>query len=50
MVEKENTDGVSTGDSALCSACEMMVFWVQNQLKHQETKDKVLNYVNAVII
>lgn len=42
-------DGVSTADSALCSACEMMVIWIQNQLKQQGTKDKVLNYVNEVI-
>lgn len=48
VVEKENMDGVSTADSALCSACEMMVIWIQNQLKQQGTKDKVLNYVNEL--
>ncbi|XP_031248530.1 aspartic proteinase-like [Pistacia vera] len=48
VVAKENMDRVSAGDSALCSACEMMVIWVQNQLKHQGTKDKVLDYVNQL--
>lgn len=45
MVEKEN---VSAGDSAVCSACEMAVVWVQNQLKQKQTKEEVLSYINEV--
>ncbi|KDO45252.1 hypothetical protein CISIN_1g010486mg [Citrus sinensis] len=45
VVEKEN---VSAGDSAVCSACEMAVVWVQNQLKQKQTKEKVLSYINEL--
>lgn len=45
MVEEENKE---VGDTALCTACEMLVVWVQNQLKQKGTKEKVLNYVNEV--
>lgn len=45
VVEKEN---VSAGDSAMCTACEMAVIWVQNQLKQKQTKEKVLSYINEL--
>ncbi|KAK9293230.1 hypothetical protein L1049_021220 [Liquidambar formosana] len=48
VVEKENKENSSLGDSVLCTACEMTVVWMQNQLKQKETKDKVLNYVNEL--
>lgn len=43
--EKEN---LSAGDDFTCSACEMLVVWVQNQLKQKETKDSVFDYVNQL--
>ncbi|GAA0154531.1 aspartic protease [Lithospermum erythrorhizon] len=47
VVDKEN--GASTvHDSALCTACEMAVVWMQSQLKQQGTKEKVLEYVNQL--
>ncbi|KAA8545314.1 hypothetical protein F0562_020098 [Nyssa sinensis] len=45
VVEKENKEGISAGESAMCTACEMTVVWIQNQLKQKKTKDKVLNYL-----
>lgn len=37
------------GDDLVCTACEMLVYWVQNQLKEKDTKDQVFDYVNQVI-
>ncbi|XP_057963163.1 aspartic proteinase-like [Malania oleifera] len=48
VVERESGEGRPVGDSALCAACEMTVIWIQNQLKQQETKEKVLSYVNEL--
>jgi len=33
---------------AACSACEMAVVWMQNQLSQNQTQDQILNYVNHV--
>lgn len=49
VVDKQTNEGTSVGDSALCSACEMAVVWMKNQLNNQEVKEKVLEYVNQVI-
>lgn len=51
MVEK-STDKSSDGlhDSAICTACEMTVVWMQNKLRKNETADQILNYVNQVCI
>ncbi|XWS58047.1 hypothetical protein CRYUN_Cryun08bG0001600 [Craigia yunnanensis] len=49
VVEKENMEGLSAGDKLLCTACQMTVIWIQNQLRQKETKDRVLNYVHEVI-
>lgn len=39
----------SLGDErALCTFCEMTVFWVQVELRKQKTKEKVFNYVGEV--
>ena len=49
VIEEENMERLSAGDKLLCSACQMTVFWIQNQLRQKETKDRVLNYVNEVV-
>lgn len=33
---------------AKCSACEMAVVWMQNQLRQNQTQDRILNYVNEL--
>lgn len=42
----KSSDGVH--DSAMCSACEMAVIWMQNKLRRNETADQILNYVNQL--
>lgn len=43
--------GKSVGlQDAKCSACEMAVVWMQNQLRQNQTQDRILNYVNEVNI
>lgn len=40
----------ASGDlrDGMCSTCEMTVVWMQNQLKQNQTQDRILNYVNEV--
>lgn len=45
VVEEENK---SVGDDLSCTACQMLVVWVQNQLKQKNTKEDVFNYVNQL--
>ncbi|XP_012087602.1 aspartic proteinase A1 isoform X2 [Jatropha curcas] len=33
---------------AACTACEMMVVWIQNRLRLNQTQDQILNYVNQL--
>ncbi|KAG9145198.1 hypothetical protein Leryth_008972 [Lithospermum erythrorhizon] len=41
--------GRSSGlHDAMCSACEMAVVWMKNQLKQNQTQDRLLNYVNEL--
>ncbi|KAH7867172.1 hypothetical protein Vadar_029900 [Vaccinium darrowii] len=48
VVEEENKEHISVGDDLVCTACEMLVVWVQNQLKQKGTKDQVFDYVNRL--
>lgn len=48
VVENTTTKGSSIDESALCTFCEMIVFWIQMQLKQQKTKDTIFKYVNEV--
>ncbi|KAK4743414.1 hypothetical protein SAY87_001415 [Trapa incisa] len=40
--------GMSSGGvpDASCSVCEMVVVWMQNKLKQNQTEDQILNYAN----
>ncbi|GLU23334.1 hypothetical protein SLE2022_393510 [Rubroshorea leprosula] len=46
----DETKGKSSGilQDAMCSACEMAVAWMQNQLSQNLTQDRILNYVNEL--
>ncbi|GLT29419.1 hypothetical protein SLA2020_042900 [Shorea laevis] len=46
----DETKGKSSGilQDAMCSACEMAVVWMQNQLSQNLTQDRILNYVNEL--
>lgn len=48
VVERENREESAPGDDLLCTACEMAVIWMQNQLREKGTKEKVLKYVNEL--
>ncbi|KAL8527671.1 hypothetical protein ACS0TY_005495 [Phlomoides rotata] len=48
VVDKENAEGKSLGDNPLCTACEMAVVWMKNQLNNDEVKERVLEYANQV--
>ncbi|KAF7096956.1 hypothetical protein CFC21_098836 [Triticum aestivum] len=36
------------GSDLLCTACEMTVVWIQNQLRKNQTKELILDYANRV--
>ncbi|KAG6511228.1 aspartic proteinase oryzasin-1-like [Zingiber officinale] len=48
-VVNDNAD-VSAGlqSDAMCTACEMAVVWMQNQLRQNATEERVLNYINQL--
>lgn len=41
----KSSDGV---DDAMCTACEMAVVWMRNQLRRNKTEEQILDYVNQV--
>ncbi|KAG2406437.1 aspartic proteinase-like isoform X3 [Vigna umbellata] len=47
VTEKEQSE-LTARDTPLCSSCQMLVLWIQNQLKQKQTKDRVFNYVNQL--
>ncbi|KAK6254283.1 hypothetical protein SCA6_015588 [Theobroma cacao] len=48
VVENKTREGSPIGETALCTFCEMVVFWIQVQLKQQKTKEKVFKHVNQM--
>ncbi|XVE80681.1 hypothetical protein DITRI_Ditri15bG0000100 [Diplodiscus trichospermus] len=48
VVENETSQGSPMGETAPCAFCEMIVFWIQVQLKQQKTKEKVLKHVTQL--
>ncbi|KAG5548845.1 hypothetical protein RHGRI_014262 [Rhododendron griersonianum] len=48
QVVEENKEHISAGDDLVCTACELLVYWVRNQLKEKDTKDQVFDYVNQL--
>ncbi|KAL0422144.1 UNVERIFIED_CONTAM: Aspartic proteinase [Sesamum latifolium] len=48
VVDKQTDKGTSVGESPLCTACQMAVVWIKNQLNNQEVKERVLDYVNQL--
>ncbi|XP_022151289.1 aspartic proteinase A1-like [Momordica charantia] len=35
-------------DSLMCTACEMVVVWIQSQLADEQTQDRILDYINRL--
>ncbi|KAE8723084.1 Aspartic proteinase A1 [Hibiscus syriacus] len=48
VLQESNSKSSGVQDSAMCPACEMTVVWMQNQLRHNQTQDTILNYVNQL--
>ncbi|KAE9598177.1 hypothetical protein Lal_00004084 [Lupinus albus] len=48
VTEKEQAESKARGDTPLCSSCQMLVIWIQNQLKQKATKERVFSYVNQL--
>ncbi|KAF3339970.1 aspartic proteinase oryzasin-1-like protein [Carex littledalei] len=44
VVDKSN----SVVNDAMCSACELAVVWMQNQLMRNQTQESIFNYVNQL--
>jgi phytepsin len=49
MAQNRTWEGSSVDESAFCTFCEMIVYWVEVQLKQEKTKEKVFKYVNEVV-
>ncbi|CAL0300155.1 unnamed protein product [Lupinus luteus] len=47
VTEKEHRE-ISAKSSPLCSSCQMLVVWIQNQLRQKSTKEVVFNYVDQL--
>ncbi|PSR97837.1 Aspartic proteinase [Actinidia chinensis var. chinensis] len=48
MVAMQNPTDLAVDKSALCTFCEMAVFWVQAEVKKQRAKEGVIKYVNEL--
>ncbi|XP_004293311.1 PREDICTED: aspartic proteinase A1 [Fragaria vesca subsp. vesca] len=48
VVDKNRKKSSGVLHDASCSACEMAVVWMQNQLQQNQTQEFILNYVNEL--
>ncbi|XP_030453556.1 aspartic proteinase-like [Syzygium oleosum] len=48
VVEGKNKKVSGRLTDAMCSTCEMTVVWMQNQIRQNETQDRILSYVNEL--
>ncbi|XP_057750621.1 cyprosin-like isoform X1 [Arachis stenosperma] len=48
VVHDENLDGSTSKESPFCTFCDMIVFWIQVQLKQSNLKEKILKYVDEL--
>lgn len=46
----ESLDGSSRRERPLCTLCEMIVFWIQVQLKQKNAKEKIFEFIDEVIV
>lgn len=47
VVEKQNEKS-SVNDELFCTACEMAVVWIENQLRMNQTREQILTYANEL--
>ncbi|KAK4260410.1 hypothetical protein QN277_003527 [Acacia crassicarpa] len=48
VVHDESLDGSSKRGKPLCTFCEMIVFWIQVQLKQKNAKEKIFEFVDEL--
>ncbi|KAJ7946317.1 aspartic proteinase-like [Quillaja saponaria] len=48
VVDENHRKSSGVHHDATCSVCEMTVVWMENQLKHNQTQDRIFNYVNEL--
>ncbi|THG15443.1 hypothetical protein TEA_028427 [Camellia sinensis var. sinensis] len=48
VVDGKNSGRTTGLHDATCAACEMAVVWMQNQLRQNQTQDRILTYVNEL--
>ncbi|XP_061361508.1 cyprosin-like [Gastrolobium bilobum] len=48
VVHNESRGESRTRESPLCTFCDMIVFWIQVQLKQRNSKEKILKYVDEL--
>ncbi|XP_058730035.1 cyprosin-like [Vicia villosa] len=49
VLDDENWGGSKqTRESPLCTLCDMIVFWIQVQLKQRNTRERILNYIDEL--
>ncbi|XP_031274943.1 aspartic proteinase A1 [Pistacia vera] len=48
VVDERNGKSSSIVHDTMCSACEMAVVWMENQLQQNQTQERILQYVNEL--
>ncbi|GLT83574.1 hypothetical protein SLE2022_018540 [Rubroshorea leprosula] len=48
VVDEKNQKASGGLRDTMCSTCEMAVVWMQNQLRQNQTQDRILNYINEL--
>ncbi|KAK6919336.1 Saposin B type, region 2 [Dillenia turbinata] len=48
VVDRDNGKSSDALHDAMCAACEMAVVWMQNQLRKNETEQRILDYANQL--
>ncbi|KAK4437370.1 Aspartic proteinase A1 [Sesamum alatum] len=48
VVDKDSNKKSYGLHDEMCTACQMAVVWMQNQLKRNETEEKILDYINEL--
>ncbi|KAK6134713.1 hypothetical protein DH2020_031539 [Rehmannia glutinosa] len=48
VVDKDNSRNSYGVRDEMCTACQMAVVWMQNQLRQNKTEEKILDYINEL--
>lgn len=48
VVDDESWDETQSRENPLCTLCDMIVFWIQVQLKQRNTRERIIKYVDEL--